>query len=261
MAPTLTETQCTTIASPSRIEGIDYTINPYFGCAHGCRYCYVRNMPLSRRHQGEWGTYVCPKVNAPEVLRRELPRMKAGLVSFSTVTDPYQPAERQYGLTRRLMRMVLEEGFAVSVLSKSPLVTRDLDVMADGDDVRVGASIVTLDDTVRKVFEPGAPPVGERIGALEQLAEAGIYTWVFVAPTLPYITEETIVPLLRTLGDAGVKHVTMDRFNPKPLIRGPVWQALEELRPGLSALWRRLPDDAYEAVERAVEEYPVLATA
>jgi len=257
---TLTEIRCTTIASPSRIAGIDYTINPYFGCGHGCRYCYVRNMPLTRQHPDEWGTYVCPKVNAPEVLRRELRRLKPGSVSFSTVTDPYQPAERQYRLTRTLMAMIVEAGFPFSVLTKSPLVTRDLDLLQSGSEVSVGMSIVTLDETARRVFEPGAPPVRQRIQALGMLAEAGIYTWVFVAPTLPYITEETIGPLLRSLADAGVKHVTMDRFNFKPLVKAPMWRALEEFRPGLSALWSRVTPAAYEAVEQAIEHYPTAAS-
>lgn len=257
--PSLSEIQCTTIANPSRIAGIDYTINPYFGCGHGCRYCYVRDMPLSRRHGGEWGSYVCAKVNAPQVLRRQLPRMEPGSVSFSTVTDPYQPAERKYRLTRALMQMILQGDFSVSVLTKSPLVTRDADLLTSSSDVSVGMSIVTLDEAVRKAFEPGAPPVRQRIQALEKLGHAGIYTWVFVAPTLPYITEETIAPLLGALADAGVKHVTMDRFNFKPSVKAPMWRALEEFRPGLSALWSKVPATAYGAVEQAVAEYPTVA--
>jgi DNA repair photolyase len=172
----------------SRIAGVDYVINPYVGCSHGCRYCYATFMrKYSRCHQqARWGTFVECKANIVGLLRKELSRKRSrGAVMLSSVCDPYQPVERQWLLTRGCLEALGEFGWEVEVLTRSPLVTRDLDLLATMPQVTVGFSIGTDSEQVRSILEPGAPTIRDRVEALKALHEVGITTWVFIAPILP----------------------------------------------------------------------------
>jgi len=194
----------------SRIPGVDYVINPFLGCAHGCRYCYAVFMRKYSRHHptAPWGSFVEVKVNIVEVLRSELRRKRRrGRVLLSSVCDPYQPLEHRYRLTRGCLEALSEHGWGFDILTRSPLVTRDLDIFIGTPDVTVGLSIPTDNDSVRRVLEPNSPPIGARLTSLKKLHATGIHTWVFIAPTLPmnptrlfeaiepYITHLMIDPL------------------------------------------------------------------
>lgn len=172
----------------SKIPGVDYVINPFLGCAHGCRYCYAVFMrKYSRQHQkAPWGSFVEVKTNVVEVLRAELSRKRrAGRALLASVCDPYQPVEQKYRLTRGCLEVLREYGWGIDILTKSPLVTRDLDILGAAPQVSVGFSIATDDERVRAVLEPQAPAIGARLRALRTLHEAGLHPWVFVAPLLP----------------------------------------------------------------------------
>ncbi|MDD5706134.1 MAG: radical SAM protein [Kiritimatiellae bacterium] len=172
----------------SRIPGVEFVINPYTGCGHGCRYCYAVFMgKYSKQHQQTaWGAYVEVKTNIVEVLRSELAgKRRTGTAMLSSVCDPYQPAEARYRLTRGCIEALREHGWGVSILTRSPLVTRDSDLLRTCIGASVGFSIPTDDDTVRQVLEPHAPSIPDRIEALRQVHATGIHTWVFVAPMLP----------------------------------------------------------------------------
>jgi DNA repair photolyase len=172
----------------SRIPGVDYVINPYLGCAHGCRYCYAVFMRKYSHHHrtAAWGTFVEVKTNLPAVLLSELRRKKApARALLASVCDPYQPVERRFRLTRRCLEILRDHGWGIDILTRSPLVTRDIDILSAAPSVTVGLSIPTDDDEVRKILEPQAPPIGARLSALQKLHEAGIHTWVFIAPMLP----------------------------------------------------------------------------
>ena len=166
---------------------MDYVINPYLGCEHGCRYCYAVFMRKYSHHpKSPWGSFVEAKINIGEVLDSELHRKRRqGRALLSSVCDPYQPLENRYRLTRAVLEVLRNRGWGIDILTRSPLVTRDLDLLAATPGVSVGFSIPTDDDAVRKVLEPHAPPIGARLSALGKLHEAGISTWVFVAPILP----------------------------------------------------------------------------
>ena len=185
MALIVREIQAKTILSKSGIPGADYCVNAYVGCAHACVYCYATFMKRYTGHDEAWGSFVDVRVNAPELLRKQLRRAGRGSVMLSSVTDAYQPLEARCRLTRQCLEVLLEYQFPVDVLTKSPLVLRDLDIIKQFDDIDVGITITTDDDRMRRIFEPGAPPIGARVNALKKLKEAGIRTYVFVGPMLP----------------------------------------------------------------------------
>ena len=232
----LGEVTCKTLMGRSGIGSVDYAINPYIGCAHACVYCYARFM---RRmgHPGErWGSFVDAKVNALKRLRAEAPRRSMGQVLLSSVTDPYQPLERKYELTRGSLELLLERQFPVSILTKSDLVLRDLDIIRKFDTIEVGFTLTANHESARKAFEPGASPVERRLAALRELRDEGIPTWAFIGPVLPYITEDGLEPLLDELAGC-VNRVLIDRLNVKSGNMPDIREALTEHYPDLQPLF------------------------
>ncbi len=193
------------VLSKSRVY--DYSVNPYRGCSNACRYCYAAFMKRFTGHREPWGDFVDVKINAPEVLAKEIKRKPVGRVWVSGVCDPYQPAEKMYRLTRRCLEILLGSGWPVTIQTKSSLVLRDADVLKTSEGVEVGFSIATAEEKMRQIFEPGASPIYERIDALKSLHAHGIKTFVMIAPLLP--GAET---LPRELAGA-VDFVLVDRLN------------------------------------------------
>ncbi len=159
-------------------------------------------------HVEAWGKFVDAKVNAPLLLAKQLPRVARGNVILSSVTDPYQCIEARYGLTRNCLMALLEVDFPVQILTKSPLVVRDTDVIGQFSDIEVGMTITTDDDRIRHIFEPGAPSIKERFGALQALHDRGIRTYAFIGPLLPM----NPAVLAKTL-HGHVDRVLIDRMN------------------------------------------------
>ena len=199
------EIEARSILSKSAIQ--DWALNAYVGCAHDCRYCYARFMKRFTGHQEPWGTFVDVKANAPQLLAREILRKKKGRVWVSGVCDAYQPLERTWQLTRRCLAILVEHGWPVTVQTKSPLVLRDLDLLRRAPDAEVGFTITTAHERIRRIFEPGAPPIARRIEALAALHAAGVRTFVMVAPLLP--GAEELAELLRGKVDSAL----IDRCN------------------------------------------------
>jgi DNA repair photolyase len=152
-----------TILSSSQVY--PYAINPYTGCAHNCTYCYARFMKRFTGHSEPWGQFVDVKINAPELLRKEITRKKRDRVWISGVCDPYQPLEARYTVTRQCLQILADHEWPVSVQTRSPLVTRDIDILQRGRDFEVGLSITTAEDGMRRLFEPAAPPIERRVQA------------------------------------------------------------------------------------------------
>lgn len=176
------------ILRPQKDEryGFGFALSPYRGCGHGCRYCYVREYPNALHRPEDWGGWVAPKLNAPELLWSQRHRLHGERVFMASATDPYQPLERQYRLTRRCLEVLLLcPSTEVIVHTRSPLVLQDLELLkAFGPRLTVGLSIPTDDDTVRQAVEPQAPPIPSRWAAVERLAAAGIGVSVAVAPLM-----------------------------------------------------------------------------
>ncbi len=221
------EIECKSILTRSGIEGVDYAVNPYVGCEHGCEYCYATFMKRFTGHQEEWGTFVDVRVNAAEVLARQLKRAKPGNISFGTVTDAYQPLEEKYGITRACLEVLVGYDFPVSILTKSALVLRDLDLIKRLKEPEVAFTITTLDDEIRERFEPRSSPIPERLEALQVLADADIPTWAFAGPLLPFLsdTEEEVDALFRELKRVNVGYVLVDSLN----LRGATWGRMRKL--------------------------------
>ncbi len=195
------EVRCKTILSQSKLPGCDYVINPYVGCAHGCVWCYARFMKRYTGHDEEdWGSFVDVKINAPEVLIKDIKRLKGKPTIFlSSVCDPYQPVEAKYKLTRKCLEILSQFSarggpasgwpFSVSILTQSKLVTRDLDLFKKFKDLDVGMSFITMDEKATRLFQPLAALPQERVETLKKLYQAGIKTYIHVGPILPHFTD------------------------------------------------------------------------
>jgi len=197
-----------TVLSKTGISSFDYCINPYVGCQHGCRYCYAGFMKRFTGHREPWGEFVDVKVNAPQVLRKQLKRAKPGRVCISSVTDPYQPLEKNYRLTRSCLEALLEVQFPVDILTRSPLCLRDIDLFKQFKEIDAGLSIGTDDEKVKRAFEPHSPSIASRIEALRTLHQAGVPTYAFIGPMLPLDPRS-----LGAILDGAVDEVLIDRMN------------------------------------------------
>ncbi len=197
-----------TLLTKTAIPGFDYCINPYIGCGHGCRYCYASFMKRFTGHLEPWGEFIDVKVNAPYLLRKQLKRARHGVVALSTVTDPYQPVERKYQLTRKCLEALLDARFSVNLLTRSPLCLRDMDLFKQFDHIEVGLSITTHDDRIRKIFEPSSPSILSRVRALRDLRQEKIGTYAFIGPMLP-LDPKPLVAMLEGITD----EVLIDRMN------------------------------------------------
>ena len=199
------EIQAKTILSKSKIY--PWVINPYTGCEHGCSYCYARFMKRVSGHKEPWGEFVDVKINAPDLLRGEIKKKKRAKVWVSGVCDPYQPLEAKYQLTRQCLEILAHNSWPVIIQTRSPLVLRDIDIIKDARDFEVGFSITTADDSIRKLFEPNAPSIEDRIQALDVLHKAGIRTYAMITPVLP--GAEGLAGLLK----GKIDYVLIDRMN------------------------------------------------
>jgi len=208
------EIKAKSVLNKSKI--FDYCLNPYTGCQINCRYCYARLfMKRYSGHSEAWGEFVDAKINAPEVLKKQLDKAKKGAVWISSVCDPYQPLEAKYELTRRCLKELVKKQFPVNIQTKSNLVLRDLDLFQKFEDIEVGFTITTNDERIAKLFEPRATPVKERIRALEKIHSLGIKTFAFVGPLLPGNPEKLIKDL-----KGKVDTIFIDRMNYVSSIKG-----------------------------------------
>jgi len=159
-------------------------------------------------HLEPWGEFIDVKVNAPYLLRKQLKRTKQGIVALSTVTDPYQPIEKKYQLTRKCLEALLDAQLSVNLLTRSPLCLRDIDLFKQFKNIEVGLSITTHDEGIKKIFEPWSPSVLSRVEALRVLRQEKIRTYAFIGPMLP-LDPKPLVAMLAGLID----EVLIDRMN------------------------------------------------
>lgn len=219
----INQVQCKSVLNKSGLA--DYAVNCYAGCEHGCVYCYARFVTRFSHPGEEWGSFVDVKVNAPQVLAREVTRKRVGRVFLSSVCDGWQPEEAVYGLTRQCLEILLRYGYPVTVLTKNALVGRDLDLLASKEGVEFGVTLTTLDEGLRRLIEPRSSAANDRLDLLDKAKRRGIRTYAFLGPLLPHLsdTEQSLVSLLKAVKYAGVDYFYVDRLNR----RFGVWPSLK----------------------------------
>jgi DNA repair photolyase len=234
----------------SLLAGYDWALNPYRGCAFDCLYCYAPD--VVRVERSAWATTIFVKRGLPTALARELKRKERGVIGMSTVTDPYQPVERKLEVTRRCLEAVARAKWPVSVLTKSPLVTRDLDLLAKIPGAEVGVSLVTGLDAERKRWEASCPPVAARLGALKEVVDAGVRGYIFAGPLLPEGSAEGLRALARGAADAGAFEVMADTMHARQGELAQIVRKVSGLEDGERerrslAMLRRLEEECRQA--------------
>ena len=226
-----------------------FTINAYRGCSHACTYCFARpsHAWLDLDTGRDFETRIVVKVNAVERLRVELdPRRWGGHhIAMGTNTDPYQRCEGKYRLTRGIVEVLAEAANPFSILTKSTLVLRDLDVLvaaARRTDVRVNLSVGTLDPEVWRTTEPGTPHPAHRVKAVAALNAAGVPCGVLVAPVLPGLSDapEQLEAVVRACVEAGAVSISTVLLHLRPGVKEPFMAALDATHPHLVERYRRL---------------------
>ncbi|HZQ15328.1 MAG TPA: radical SAM protein [Gaiellaceae bacterium] len=251
-------------AALNRVKGMpfDWSLNPYMGCVHRCTFCYVRAFErrADRPSDERYGRSIRVKVNVAEVLRRELarPSWRGEPIAVGAATDPYQPAEGRYRLTRACLEALRDHRQAFSIITRGPMIVRDAELLAEASraaSVSVTFSVPTLDDDVWRTTEPGTAPPRQRLRALRTLVAAGVRASVGMAPLLPGLSDrpeqlERVVAAAREAGACGV------------------WANLLHLRPGtrehfLACLERDWPEllPEYERLYRGRAYLPAALAA
>jgi len=183
------EIKAKSIITRSNLPDTDYVINPYTGCMHSCLYCYARFMKRFTGHTESWSKFIDVKINGPDLIPEGTSKYEGKTIFMSSVTDPYNPLEKKYQLTRKILEKLIPLQPDLGIQTKSDLILRDIDLLRQFKNCEVGLTITTLDDNLRKEIEPFASPVKNRIKALKKLKEEGIGTYVFIGPILPFFTD------------------------------------------------------------------------
>jgi len=229
--------------------GFKWSLNPYMGCVHRCTFCYVRAFErrADRPSDDRYGRSIRVKTNVAEVLRRELARAswEPEAVAIGAATDPYQPAEGRYRLTRSCLEALRDASNPFSIITRGPLIVRDVDVLADAArraEVSVTFSVPTLDDTVWKRTEPSTAHPRQRLRALKTLVDAGIRASVGMAPILPGLSDkpELLEQVVREARAAGACGVWANLLNLRPGTREHFLEALADDFPEQLPLYERL---------------------
>ncbi len=252
------------------VYGFSYSLNPYRGCSHGCRYCYVRQYPAQvpgaprgvLHETSEWGRWIAPKMNAPELLWRERHKLHEQTVFMASATDPYQPIERDLRLTRRCLEVLLRcPTTRVIIHTRAPLILQDLGLLkAFGKRLSVGFSIPTDDDTVRQVTEPDAPPIPTRWSTVERLVAAGVRVNIAAAPLMPMRDAAAYARRAKASGAASVWAGSVGLLPEDPfyaLLREHGW--LHILDSGYVASVRKAIGEVFPPLRRGARREPFQA--
>lgn len=235
----------------SNLPASDYVINPYIGCSHRCKYCYASFMKRFTKHAEEWGDFVdikqCSKMKIPGNLSQKT-------ILISSVTDPYQPLEKKYEVTRQILQQLTEVPAKIEILTKSQLVIRDIDLLKHLPNIRVGISMNTLHEPFRKEMEPGASSVTQRLNTLKKLYEAGIPVYLFISPIFPGITD------LDELIDAVsgyVEEICFENLNLRNAQVEPAFSYIKEKHPSLlpcyQAIYLEHQTDYWDKMEQQID--------
>lgn len=224
----------------SNLPDADFVLNPYIGCQHACTYCYADFMKRFTAHGGEnWGSFVDVKINAPETINKKQIK-KDSLILIGSVTDPYQPIELKYEITRKCLEKLLEFQPRLEILTKSPIILRDLNLLKKFKNLKVGISIGILDEQLSRKLEPYVSSPRKRLETLKKLHEEGIKTYLFISPIFPEITNyEELIDLSRGYVD----EILFENLNIRANNRSKIFDFLRENRPELIPLYEKIQKD------------------
>ena len=213
MSATVKEIECKSAIGKCGFPGGGWAINPYIGCEHNCVYCYARFMKRFTGHAEKWGSFVDVKTNIAEVLEKQMsaPRFSKGQIYIGTVTDPYQQAEKKYKVTRGVLQVLSEYDCSVSIMTKSDLVLRDVDLLKKFKNIDVNFTVNTLDEDWKKLVEPSSSTIRERLDTMERLTKEGIRVFAMVGPYWPIFTD--LDGLFKEFSRVGVSRVFSESFN------------------------------------------------
>ena len=224
-----------------------WTINPYRGCEFGCKYCYARyTHEFMGMEDGRlFETKIYAKQDAARVLRNDLRRRHEGAIALGTATDPYQPAERRFGLTRAILEVFADEGgYELSITTKSDLIVRDVGLLAEvarSNVLSVNMTVTTMDRDLARLLEPRAPRPDLRLRAVERLAEAGVEVGVFANPVMPLISDsvESLSAVAEAAANAGAGYFGGGTLFLMPCAQRQFFPFLEENFPDLAGRYKR----------------------
>ncbi len=233
----------------------DFVINPYTGCMHGCKYCYARLMKRFTGHTEPWGSFVDVKINAPDLIPEDTNKYKNKSIAISSVTDPYQPIERKYKLTRKILEKLIPLQPHLDLLTKSDLVIRDIDLFKQFKDCIIALSFSVLDEKIRKELEPLASSVDKRINALKELHKTGIHTALFISPILPEITDwKALINETKSFVD----EYWFENLNLYPSIKEEVYRFLRKNKPKSILKYKGIyakDSDYWDIEENKIKEF------
>lgn len=231
--PIIQEVEVKTVLTKSNLPVSDYSVNPYVGCTHACKYCYASFMKRFTNHPEEWGAFLDVKY-WPEIKHPE--RYHGKELFLSSVTDPYNPQEETYRRTRSFLEQLQGSGIKLSIQTKSDLVLRDIDLIETFPDARVGFSINTLDESFKDDMDQ-AVSIERRIAAMKKLYDAGIRTTCFISPIFPGITDcEAIIDRVKDQCNL----VWLENLNLRGSYKGVIMRYIREKHPELTPLYEEI---------------------
>jgi DNA repair photolyase len=258
-------------SQPTDTDPFIGTVNPYTGCEHGCKYCYVQSAKyLPCENIDKFHYTVRVKRNAPGLLNHLLQDNRRGIICLGSSSDPYQPAEKEFGITRKILNVIDSFGFAVHAFTKSDLILKDTDLIegiAGRTFAAVSFSIITLDERKVKFFEPEAPTPDSRLKAMYKLAKKGITTGCSLMPVLPYITDDRdLEKVIKCVKDNGAKYVWSGELTLRDQQRERYLGIIRGKSPSLAKKYERLygnkisPPGSYselltEKIEELMDNY------
>jgi DNA repair photolyase len=248
------EVQCRSALNPVKGMPFEWTLNPYRGCTHGCHYCYARryHAQFELGADDEFASVILVKTNLVEVLRRELgrPSWKGQLVAVGTATDCYQPIEGSYKLTRRALEALCDASNPTSIVTKGPMIVRDKDVLvslSSRTDCSVCISVPCVDEDVWRALEPGTAHPLQRLRAVRELVDAGVYAGVLMSPIVPGFSSKPALleQTLRAAVDHGARFIGSNVMHLEGGTRDHFMRWLEAERPELVDGYRQLYASKY----------------
>ncbi len=237
----------------TKIKSLDYVINPYVGCPHKCLYCYASYMCSFSKHTECWGDFIDVKCTNKKI---NTFKIKGKKVQISTVTDPYNSFEKEFGVTRKVLEQLVNSEGLISIVTKSDLVLRDIDLFKQMKHVDVGVSISLLDEELKSRLEPNSPSIIKRIETLKVLKSEGIKTICYISPIIPGITDfENIITATKDYVDEYIFDKLDLRSSFKTKMFNFIKQEYTELIPLYDAIYNKKTSDYFENIADDITNY------